>query len=236
MSLRCYAGHLNLSRAQGGGGGDAPPLAPPLAFLGAHSGEPQRLQLRCFGLLWTCCRCLGWRAAVGAGPSLAARHLCSTPTPLQLATQTTIISLPWALPPAELLVSPSDDGNLFLWDYASGHLVAVLPPTVTSAAAPTLSAADGGSAELSLPAVGATCVAPHPFLPVLAAGGADAVVRLWSPEAEAAGSLQLAAEAAEANLQCLAEGGMAPAGDGLGMLLGGGGSAGSGGVPHCHTM
>lgn len=35
MYRRCYAGHLNLS---GLAGGDAVPLAPPLAFLGAHSG------------------------------------------------------------------------------------------------------------------------------------------------------------------------------------------------------
>lgn len=42
MYRRCYAGHLNLS---GLAGGDAVPLAPPLAFLGAHSGADMRGRL-----------------------------------------------------------------------------------------------------------------------------------------------------------------------------------------------
>lgn len=85
------------------------------------------------------------------------------------------------------------------------------------------------------PPVGAACVAPHPLLPMLASGGADGVVRMWSPEAESAASLQLAAAAAQANLQRLADAGMAPASDGLGLLLGSGGLGGDG-VPHCNTM
>lgn len=140
-------------------------------------------------------------------------------------------------------MSPSDDGHLFLWHYASGRLAAVLPPAPAShAAEPTLSAADGVAEAAAAPPVGVACVAPHPLLPVLASGGADGVVRLWSPEAQEAASLQLAASAAQANLRRLADAGMVPASEGLGLLLGaageaaGGGGWGGDGVPHCNTM
>ena len=122
--------------------------------------------------------------------------------------------LPRWFTPAELLVSPSDDGNLFLWDYASGCLAAVLAPP--PAPEPTLSTAGSPGEPAAPPAAAATCVAPHPLLPVLASGGADSVVRLWSPEAEEAACMQRAAAAAQANLQALAEAGMQPP-DGAGL-------------------
>ncbi len=57
MYQRCYAGHLNLS---GLAGGDAVPLAPPLAFLGAHSGaQLASLLCACAGD-W----CMPWRRCV----------------------------------------------------------------------------------------------------------------------------------------------------------------------------
>ena len=133
-------------------------------------------------------------------------------------------------PCTELLVSPSDDGNLFMWDYASGSLAAVLAPL--AAGRPTRSAA--GSPEEATEhaaAAAATCVAAHPLLPVLASGGADSVVRLWSPEAEEAACMQFAAAAVQANLQRLAAAGMQPP-DGGGML-----PAGLQGRPlDCRTM
>lgn len=98
-------------------------------------------------------------------------------------------------------MSPSDCGSLFVWDYASARLVAVLPLH----AADTSSAGSGGGEQAPAPA--ATCVAPHPLLPLLASGGADSVVRLWSPEAAEACSRELAAAAVGANLQALAEAG-----------------------------
>ena len=69
--------------------------------------------------------------------------------------------------PAEYLVSPSDCGSLFVWDFRTGLLVNVLPPP---------SGGGGG-------AMAATCVAAHPSAPALASAGQDGVVRLWSPEA-----------------------------------------------------
>lgn len=48
MHRRCYAGHLSLS---GLAGGNAVPLAPPLAFLGAHSGA--------WLVGFPCCTCNG---------------------------------------------------------------------------------------------------------------------------------------------------------------------------------
>lgn len=117
-------------------------------------------------------------------------------------------------------MSPSDDGSLFLWDYASGCLVAVLAPP--AAAQPTLSVAGSAGERASPAAAAATCVAPHPLLPVLASGGADSVVRLWSPEAQEAACMQRAAAAAQANLRALAEAGMQPPdGAGLPAALGG---------------
>jgi hypothetical protein len=115
-------------------------------------------------------------------------------------------------------VSPSDDGNLFVWEYASGRLVAVLPQ-------PAAAAASGGDAP---PGVGGGAVAPHPALPVLASAGPGPVVRLWSPEAEQQqGAAAAAAAAVQANLALLAEAGWQDA-DGhagglAGVLLGGGG-------------
>ena len=218
MHRRCYAGHLSLS---GLAGGNAVPLAPPLAFLGAHSGA--------WLVGFPCCTCNGsdqirqcLDALLSMCPVIArcgAPH-CSSGT-----------SHP-TRPCAELLVSPSDDGNLFVWDYASGSLAAVLaPPT---AAQPTLSAAGSpGAAEAAeLPAAAAaTCVAAHPLLPVLASGGSDSVVRLWSPEAEEAACIQFAAAAAQANLQRLAAAGMQPP-DGSGLLP----AAWRGPPPDCRAM
>lgn len=131
-------------------------------------------------------------------------------------------------------MSPSDDGRLFVWEYASGRLAAVLPPGGAGAGELTLSAAGGGDGPAAGGAagglLGAACVAPHPLLPVLASGGADSVVRLWSPEAAQACSAQHVAEVAQENLQRLGEAGMAPAAaDGL---LAGGGEA----HEHCITM
>lgn len=100
-------------------------------------------------------------------------------------------------------MSPSDCGSLFIWDYKSATVVAVLPPH-----APAASSSGSGGGELTpAPAAAATCVAPHPLLPVLAGGGADSVVRLWSPEAADACGRELAAAAVGANLQALAEAG-----------------------------
>lgn len=81
-----------------------------------------------------------------------------------------------------LLVAPSDDGSVFVWDYATGRLLNVLE----------------GS-----PGSTACCVAWHPTLPALASGGADAVVRLWSPEAAAACDMQQAAAVVQANAEAL---------------------------------
>lgn len=67
----------------------------------------------------------------------------------------------------EFLVAPSDCGALFVWDYASGALVNVLP-----------AAGPGPGMGMA-----ATCVAAHPLAPGLASSGQDGVVRVWSPEA-----------------------------------------------------
>lgn len=149
-------------------------------------------------------------------PGLALSHV-PRDRPLWCPSQQ-LRHLPSSRPCAELLVSPSDDGNLFVWDYSSGSLAAVLAPP--AAAQPTLSAAGspGAAAAAELPAAAAaTCVATHPLLPVLASGGADSVVRLWSPEAEEAACMQFVAAAAQANLQRLAAAGMQPL-DGSGLL------------------
>lgn len=63
---------------------------------------------------------------------------------------------------AEYLIAPSDDGAVFVWDYATGALTAVL---------------EGDSGE-----GGVACVATHPHAPMLASGGREPVVTLWSPE------------------------------------------------------
>lgn len=113
---------------------------------------------------------------------------------------------------SELLVSPSDCGNLFIWDYASGQLLTVLPPPGQAASSSGLDGVPAAAASI--------CVAPHPLLPLLASGGADSVVRFWSPEAEVACNQEQAAAAVGANLQVLAEA-SGLAGDG-----GGGGGSG----------
>lgn len=64
----------------------------------------------------------------------------------------------------QLLAAPSDDGRVFVWDYASARLLGAL--------------GDGAGA-----AAACVVVAAHPTLPLLASGGMDAIVRLWSPEA-----------------------------------------------------
>lgn len=137
--------------------------------------------------------------------------------------------------PAELLVSPSDDGNVFVWDYASGQLVAVLPPAPPAAGG--AGPADGAAGA----AAGVACVAPHPLLPVLASAGLDATVRLWSPEAEQQRGMEHAAAAARANLERLAAVGWQQPAPSSWLLGGGGGerraAAGPGGASmHCNTM
>ena len=130
-------------------------------------------------------------------------------------------------------MSPSDDGNLFIWHYASGRLAAVLPAGSVAAPASSAGAASSGGGVAAAAPGGAptACVAPHPLLPVLASGGADSVVRLWSPEAEQQCNLQHAAAAVQANLERLAEGGMLQQlPDGV-LLGGGGGSSGGGRAP-----
>eukprot|EP00887_Chlorella_sp_A99_P002952 scaffold24.g2952.t1 len=101
---------------------------------------------------------------------------------------------------AQLLAAPSDDGSLFVWDYSTGRLLNVL-------------AASPGSP--------ATCVAPHPAAPGLASGGADGIVRLWSPEAAAARDIAGPAAAVEANARALLahepQAALPPPGLGLGL-------------------
>lgn len=127
---------------------------------------------------------------------------------------------------AELLVSPSDDGNVLIWHYASGRLVAVLPP-VAPAASDGASGGGGPLASLAAAAAaggGTTCVAPHPLLPMLASAGMDSSVRLWSPEAaQQSGGPEQAAAAVRSNLEQLAAGGWqqpASASELMGGLLG----------------
>ncbi|KAI3425352.1 hypothetical protein D9Q98_009116 [Chlorella vulgaris] len=127
---------------------------------------------------------------------------------------------------SELLVSPSDDGNVLIWHYASGRLVAVLPP-VAPAASDGASGGGGPLASLAAAAAaggGTTCVAPHPLLPMLASAGMDSSVRLWSPEAaQQSGGPEQAAAAVRSNLEQLAAGGWqqpASASELMGGLLG----------------
>jgi hypothetical protein len=75
---------------------------------------------------------------------------------------------------ADLLVSPSDDGRLFVWSYSSGRLLA----------APAGSHV-GALPEAELPLAAA---AVHPREALLASAGADSVVRLWEPQARGWGS------------------------------------------------
>ena len=213
MYRRCYAGHLNL-----GGGGEMAaasaaslPLAPQIALMGAHSGAcPASLEQQC-SVTIACSICLTscwWHACV--------RHL------------RVVLIGPAAFPRAELLVSPSYDGNLFIWHYGSGHLAAVLP--AAPAAAPVSSARPGSSggggggvaAAYGAP-VATVCVAPHPLLPVLASGCTDSIVRLWYPEGEQQCNVQHAAATVHANLGRLAAGGMQQITDGV-FLIGGGGN------------
>ncbi|KAK9791353.1 hypothetical protein WJX73_006119 [Symbiochloris irregularis] len=61
----------------------------------------------------------------------------------------------------ELVVSSSDEGNVFIWERATGKLLNLLKADATSA----------------------LCAAPHPTLPCLATAGVGATVRLWEPQA-----------------------------------------------------
>lgn len=97
MYRRCYAGHLNLS---GLAGGDAVPLAPPLAFLGAHSGarlvgfpccscDGSDWMRQCLGSLFPMCpviaRCGAPHSNSGTSHPAALVQSCLCP-PLMMAT------------------------------------------------------------------------------------------------------------------------------------------------------
>ena len=213
MYRRCYAGHLNLGGAWEMAAVTAAsmPLAPQIAFMGAHSGAcPASLEQQ-GSVTIACSVCLTgcWR------------HAC--------VQKLTVVPIgPAACPHAELLMSPSDDGNLFIWHYGSGRLAAVLPAAAAvapvSSARPGSSGGGGGGAAAAHGAAAAVaCLAPHPLLPVLASGGADSVVRLWYPEGEQQCNVQHAAATVHANLGRLAAGGMQQITDGV-FLIGGGGN------------
>lgn len=68
---------------------------------------------------------------------------------------------------ADLLVSPSDDGSIFIWSIPSGELVAVLQSEAVSHTEDHH----------------ALCaVAAHPAMLRLASAGTDGIIRTWSPE------------------------------------------------------
>jgi len=69
---------------------------------------------------------------------------------------------------SEFVVSGSDDGHVFVWDFDTGAIVNILL---------------GDD-------VGVSCVTAHPHDPVLASAGAEDTVRIWSPAAQQATSLQ----------------------------------------------
>ena len=69
---------------------------------------------------------------------------------------------------SEFVVSGSDDGNVFIWDFRTGEIVNVL---------------EGEEAAI-------TGAAPHPFDSVLATSRAEDTIQIWSPEAQEAAALE----------------------------------------------
>ncbi|GAB4815937.1 hypothetical protein N2152v2_002983 [Parachlorella kessleri] len=83
---------------------------------------------------------------------------------------------------SDFLLAPSDDGSVFVWDYGSGGLLAVL---------------ESGSQDAL------ACVAAHPHAPMLASCGHSAVVQLWSPEAEERCNMGRAVQLVERNARAI---------------------------------
>jgi hypothetical protein len=152
MHQRCFSGHTNrMASLQHGA---AAPAAPRFTFLGGGSGV-----CVCARALTSACIAISLSTLVSLTScprALLHRFTFPFPFPFPFAC-TLLLPLPAF---AELLASPSDDGSVYVWDYASAALVMVLRSQLVGRG---------------------TAATAHPQLPLLATCGSDSLVRLWSP-------------------------------------------------------
>jgi len=85
---------------------------------------------------------------------------------------------------SEYVISGSDEGHIFIWDFDTGEIVNVL-------------------------VAGDTCIrglAAHPWDPVLASSSDEGIIKIWSPEAEEAAKLNNLNSILDANSREMAGG------------------------------